>query len=129
MTSVPPRPPLHVAVVADNPETVGDLHEYLTDAGIAVDPTRALRAAADLAASVSAVVMFPDDYEETAVMANIAALRSARPRLLILLVTSAPQRLGSAAGPDGETTQPLLLPKPAFGWSILEVVRAHAAVS
>ena len=121
---MPPR--LFVTVVADNPETVGGLHEYLSEAGIVVDPSRALRGADAIPASVSAVVVFPDDYDGMQVVANVTSLRTARPRVLIVLVTSSPQRIELALALDGRTTPPLVLPKPAFGWSILDVIRAHA---
>lgn len=117
--------PVHVTVVADNPATVGDLHAYLEGAGMSVDPSRSLPDSSALPPAASAVVLFPDDYERTAVAASVRALRAARPRLLLVLVTSAPHRLGSAAEPDGETATPLVIPRPAFGWTILEVIRAH----
>jgi len=117
--------PARVLVVAANHETVGELQDYLSTAGVIVGATSVLPIARALPPRLSAVVMFPDDYDEKAVTENLGALRTARPRLLVLLVTSAPQRLGPAAGPSGAATIPLILPKPAFGWSILDAIRAH----
>jgi hypothetical protein len=121
-----PHPLLSVAVVADNPETLDGLHGYLSGAGVSSHATRVLGRSASFPADLSAIVIFPDELDAADVVARVAELRRARPRLLVVLVTSAPQRFFVAVQPDGRSLLPIVLPKPAFGWSILDAVRAHA---
>jgi hypothetical protein len=73
----------------------------------------------------SVVVIFPDEFDENVVVENVASLRAAHPRLLILLITGASLRYHSALVPEGRSVPPLVLPKPAFGWSILDAIRAQ----
>jgi hypothetical protein len=74
------------------------------------------------------MVLFPDDFGPSDVEARLLALRRARPKLLIVVVTRAPQNLGAALVPDGRSVLPLVLPKPAFGWTILDAIRARTNV-
>ena len=117
---------LHVAVVADNPETIDALHAYFSQAGVASNGKRTLSDANRMAPATTALVLFPDDFDARDIVTFITSLRSARPKLLILLVTGTPQSFRSALGPDGHSLPPMVLPKPAFGWTILDALRAHA---
>jgi len=117
---------LYVTVISDNPETIDGLHGYLSRAGVASRAIRALRDASTIPPSAIAVVIFPDEFGRNDVVASINALRAARPRLLILIVTSAPQHFRSVLKPDGRSLPPIALPKPTFGWTILDAIRAHA---
>lgn len=116
----------YVAVVADNPQTLEDLHSYFAQVGVTSNGTRELDSAALLPAGGTALVLFPDDFEQADVKVAILALRRARPKLLIVLVTGAPQHLGTALAPDGHSLLPLVLPKPAFGWTILDAIQGRA---
>jgi len=122
----PPTKPSCVAVVADNQQTLDNLHSYFTRVGIASTGARELGDAVAVPSGVASLVLFPDDFEQRAVEAFILTLRSLRPKLLILLVTSTPQRLGTAVEPDGSSVPPLVLPRPAFGWTILDAIRGRA---
>ncbi len=51
----------------------------------------------------------------------IAELRTRRPRALRVLVTSHPRRFHDLATPESD----VIVPPPAWGWKILDVVRAH----
>ena len=46
---------------------------------------------------------------------------------LIVLVTKNPQTFRDQMNPDGSSLLPVVVPKPAFGWAILDAIRAHAA--
>ena len=116
----------YVTVVADNPQTLDDLYSYFTQVGVTSNGTRELDSAALTPAGGTALVLFPDDFAQTDVEAAILALRRARPKLLIVLVTGAPQHLGTALAPDGRSLLPLVLPKPAFGWTILDAIQGRA---
>ena len=126
MPSRPRTRPLHVTVVSNNAETLQRLLAYFDESGVPTAGTRALRDLSTIAPTTTAVVLFPDDYPERDVSATVTALRRARPRVLLLVVTREPQRFASTLTPDERSTAPLVLPKPSFGWSILDAIRAHA---
>lgn len=116
----------YVTVIADNSETLNGLNVYLSRAGVALHSTRNLRDARIVPPAVNAVVIFPDEYPLDDALATITALRLTRPQLLIVIVTSAPQHFGSAVAPAGGLLPAIVLPKPAFGWTMLDAIRAHA---
>jgi len=115
--------PSYVAVVAENHQTLADLDSYFSRVGIASDGTRELRAPSAIARAATALVLFPDDYRAEDAQKFVLALRRARPKLLLVLVTSSPRTFDTAIEPDGRTTLPIVLPKPAFGWTILDAIR------
>ena len=118
-----------VTIVSTNAATLADLQRYLSGSGIeaevlaAIDPAR-------VSAASTAVVLFPDDYPAEAGGRFVEALRHARPRVLVMAVTREPERLAALSllgGDDAaESVAPLVLPKPSFGWSIVDAIRAHA---
>ena len=129
MATAPSSTSIHVTVIADSPETIDGLHGYLDGAGVESHAGRTLRDAKMVPLKSTAVVIFPDEFAVDDVVTSITSLRAARPRLLILLVTGAPQRFRPALEPDGRSLPPVVLPKPAFGWTILDAIRAHASSS
>jgi hypothetical protein len=119
-------PPLHVTVVGDNARTIESLREYLTAAGVDFQSMRRLpENTADLALG-DAVVIFPDEFETQTVLETVEAMQREHPKLQLLLVTSLPQRYQAQAVIDG-AQPPMLLPKPAFGWAILDAIRASSS--
>jgi hypothetical protein len=107
-------PGLDVNIVANNATTIASLRIYLTNAGILTHEFDALPAT--IASGTTAVVVFPDELDPDGVVPWIEA--TARPDLLMVLITGSPQRF--------RTTGAVVLPKPAFGWAILDAIRAHA---
>jgi hypothetical protein len=118
--------PLLVTIIAESRETIDGLHSYLQGAGVSSRCTRALGDVAKVPPSATAVVLFPDEFDEREVLTRLRALRAQRPRALLVLVTSTPQRWSPALERDGRSLSPVVLPKPAFGWSILDAIREHA---
>lgn len=120
------RPSLpRVAVVSKNRETVDGLHAYFTRAGVMAQAMRSLTDARAFAPPTAAVVIFPDDLQGPDVLAALDRLREAKPASLVVLVTAEPRRFSAlASAPDAHV---VVLPKPAFGWTILDAIRAHAA--
>jgi len=114
----------HVAVIADNPQTLANLDSYFKRLGVTSSGSRSLEGDAAIPSSATALVLFPDDYESSAVEHLVTTLRRTRPKLFLVLVTSAPQHFGGATQPDGRTVPPLVLPRPAFGWTILDAIRS-----
>lgn len=121
----PPKP-TYVTVVADNPQTLDGLDVYFKGAGVASNCTHRLQDVSMVPPAATAVVLFPDDFHRGEVTTTIVSLRRARPKLLLVVVTGAPQHLGAALEPDGHSVPPLVLPKPAFGWTILDAIRGRA---
>jgi len=122
---LPPASRSHVTLIADNPETLDGLQAYLAGVGVASRTTRVLRDAALILPGSSAVVLFPDDFALKDVERRLASLRASRPELLIVLVTSLPGHFHTALAADERSLTPVVLPKPAFGWVILDAIRAH----
>lgn len=116
---------LEIAIVADNPETLEALSRYLEGAGLRAHALKRLKPSALAAMPLAAVVLFPDELPTKAVRSAITGLQAARPRTLILLVTSNPQDY-AVTEPGGSSLLPVTVPKPAFGWVILDALRAHA---
>jgi hypothetical protein len=112
--------PRTVTIVAANRETRDGMRTYLERAGLRA------RAVAHMDQSVlrdpprTAVVIFPDELVVETVLAAMALLRKARPRLLSLIVTRDPSRFADMPG------RTVVLAKPAWGWSILETIRRLA---
>jgi DNA-binding NtrC family response regulator len=125
MQPTQPKPrPLHVAIVSKNAETLEGLEAYLRGAGVLTSSTRAIARAAELGASASALVLFPDDYTWDGAVAALTKCRTQNPRAPLVLVTRTPQRFEALAGPDdGALT--VVVPKPAWSWTILDAIRAH----
>lgn len=120
--------PTFVTIVSKNPETLDGLQDYLGRAGI---PSRCTRAAHDFAAvatdHTTVVVLFPDEFAEKSVLALVAELRRRRPHLLTLLITRAPNRFQAIfSAHDARSPLPVVLPKPLFGWVILDAIRGQA---
>jgi len=126
-----PAPAAHrdaasVTIVSDNPETLDGLETYLQRAGVVTRSTRKIARAVELTAVFSAaVVIFPDDFGLAAVADALTDLGAQRPKTLIVLVTCAPKRFARASQSLGATT--IVVPRPAWGWTILEAIREHWA--
>jgi hypothetical protein len=121
--------PAYVTIVSRNPETLDGLQQYLGRAGIPSRTTRALTNLTEVAPDhATATVIFPDDFDEEAVLARVSVLRRKRPGLLILLITRAPNRIRSAlVDDDPGLPMPTVLAKPLFGWLILDAIRGQSA--
>jgi hypothetical protein len=115
-----------VQVVADSPRTIDGLRHYLTEAGVTSHVTRELLGAGAVPPEITAVVLFPDEFETEVVQTTLLDWRSARPELLVVVVTTTPQAYRAALAPDGRSYPPVVLPKPAFGWTLLDSIRGHA---
>jgi hypothetical protein len=115
----------HVTIVSANPDTLDGLEAYLQRAGALTNGTRRIECIADVTPPAStAVLLFPDDFDAAVVAAALATLRAKRPTTLPVLVTKEPRRF--ARLPSAERgVAPLLVPKPVWGWMILDAIRAR----
>ena len=115
-----------MTIVSANPETLDGLQSYLGGAGVPSHCTRALLDLEMVAPQcATAAVIFPDDFDDGVVLALVRTLRRIRPRLLSLIVTREPRRFHDVVQADGRSLPPIVLPKPSFGWDILDAIRAH----
>jgi hypothetical protein len=120
---------LSVCLVARNASTIGDLRAYLEAAGVGCRVARKpCRHAADAAV---AVVVFPDDHPDRSRAAIVERLR--RSHRIAVVVTRDPQRYRTGTGDgDARGSEPggaVILPRPAFGWEILDALRGRLAES
>jgi hypothetical protein len=122
--SRPKEDPLHVAIVSRNSGTLDGLETYLQGAGVTTHGTRRIERSAVVGAGASALVVFPDDFSWGAVVSALTESRRRNPRALPLVITCSPQRFEALTWRD-EGAIPLLVPKPAWGWTILDAIRAH----
>ena len=53
-------------------------------------------------------------------------LRRERPHLLTVLITRVPHRFRSVLYTDNRSRTPIVLPRPSFGWDILDALRDHS---
>jgi hypothetical protein len=116
------RSSVHVTIVAASAETLDGLQTYLSLAGLGARGTRRL---GDFGrAPCTAVVLFPDEFSVRDVLRELARLRRDHPRVLPLLVTREPQRFVDGAASKGSGPAPIVIPKPAWGWTILDAIRS-----
>lgn len=110
-----------VVIVSTNPDTRDGLQSYLRGAGVTVHPLHNLDEFSRRADNnIDALVLFPDDFRWESVLAAIAELAERHPAALPVLVTARPQRFENLAD-----TNMLVVPRPVWGWKILDAIRAH----
>jgi len=110
----------HVAIVAVNAETRGDLVRYLREAGVDARADKSLK----VPPTCEVAVVFPDEYETRVVVRELARLRKQRPGLRVVIVTRDP-RAFEDAGASSHREPAIVIPKPAWGWKILDAVRGQ----
>lgn len=114
-----------MAIVSSNPETLDALQEYLGNAGFACHTARAVHDLTMTAPkSICSAIIFPDDFANLDVLECLRQFQKQRPKLLAVLVTREPNRYRAAGALDGKSLA--VLPRPSFGWEILDAIRAHA---
>jgi hypothetical protein len=117
-------PRLHAAIVSSSRETLAGLEAYLRRAGLTTSSTRRIERSGELAKNASAIVLFPDDFDRDAVLSALDECRRKNGTAVRVLVTRTPRSFETLAWPEGAPS-PLLIPKPAWTWTILDVIRAH----
>jgi len=115
------RATVYVTIVASRAETLDGLQTYLSLAGLGARGTRRLD---DFwREPCTAVVLFPDEFLVKDVLRELARLRREQPRVLSILITREPQRYVDSVGVEGAGLAPIVIPKPAWGWTILDAIR------
>lgn len=122
---ISPKTVPHVAIVSGEPDTVRGLRAYFERAGVPAEPAPVPLRVEALPERTTTIVMFPDDLDPHEVQESIARVQAARPEVLLIVVTSAP-RAFERSGDGSARSEIVVLPRPAFGWTILDAVRARA---
>jgi hypothetical protein len=120
-----PDPERMVLVVSGNPETLDGLHDYFSQTGIASSSRRTLNPLAEVAAPIRALVVFPDDFPSHEVAAYLSLLRTRRPDLTLVVISKEPALYAEMKALDGHPLGAIVLPRPAFGWTIVDALRPH----
>jgi hypothetical protein len=118
------RDAIRVAIVSANRETLDDLQGYLRGVGVEARCGRSLGIVEELASTVVALVVFPDDFLRQKVVHALGAIVELRPRLLAILVTRDPQRYSNDLPDSGQI---LVVPRPVWAWTVYEAIRPHLA--
>ena len=122
----PTAKPLFVTIVSNHEKTIRELETYLRGAGVAANGTRAVERVLEMTPpSSTAVVLFPDEYLHTGVRSALDALHRERPEILVVIVTNEPRRFERRSRTTAQDALPLVIPKPAWAWTILDAVRAR----
>lgn len=115
--------PQQVTIVSANPETLGGLQSYLQSAGVAARGTRRLEDCSEMTAPFTvAIVLFPDDFSTESILRTVHEVGARGPSILRLLVTGHPKVFEVLAK---ECEQVVVVPRPVWGWAILDAIRAH----
>jgi hypothetical protein len=113
-----------VTIVASSSETLDGLKDYLLRAGLGARGSHDLGAAHS--EPCSALVLFPDGFSLDAVRDALERLRREKPGVLSLVITGEPERYGPLARTEGLGRPPIVMPRPAWGWMILDAIRGAA---
>jgi len=119
------KEPLSVTIVSDKPETLDGLRVYLRQAGVDAHGTRQLDTTESGGLAPSAVVFFPDEFGIDDVVCEVTRLRRERPHVVSVIVTREARRFAEAFDDDEADPAPIVIPKPAWGWTILDAIRGR----
>jgi hypothetical protein len=115
-----------VTVVSKNRGTLQGLETYLRGAGVEVTSTGAIERLVDMTLpSAAAVILFPDEYGLKIAAGALATLKKLRPRVLAVVVTNEPRDFEDDGHEPDRVASLLVMPKPAWAWTILDAVRAR----
>jgi hypothetical protein len=118
-----------VIVLSNNAETLKGMNRYFTQTGIASLSRQTLNPLAELASTIHALVVFPDDFAAHAALSYLSMVRTRRPDLSVVIVTKSPATYTTMTSTDGHPLDAIVLPRPAFGWTILDAfVRPQSPV-
>jgi hypothetical protein len=109
-------------VVCDDDDTLIRLRDYLVRAGV---ETRATRRLADAWGQPSSecIVLLPDDFNAGDVTDGLEQVLSRAPSPFVIIISAGPRLYEPLIESLGNRESVLLLPKPVWGWTILDLLR------
>ena len=88
-------------------------------------PARSGEAAfSELGLQLLAHTLLGETAKKDADIGALEALKKLRPEVLVVIVTNDPRRFGDVGGED-PAAGPLVMPKPAWAWTIMDAVRTR----
>jgi hypothetical protein len=111
-------------VISASSETLDELSAYLSRAGVSSESRSAANPLAELPMSARVVVVFPDDFPGHEIGTYLSLVGARRPELALVIVTRNATAYAALRTPDGRPLPATVLPRPAFGWTLLDVIRA-----
>jgi hypothetical protein len=116
--------PSQVMIVSRNIHTSMDLRSYFSQRGISTTATDRFDALASRT-PCTAVVVFPDEFPMSGVASSIVDLTERFPRAWVVVVTrhTADFHAISASVSARNRCRLLVLPRPAWGWDLLDRIR------
>jgi hypothetical protein len=113
-----------VLVLSHSSETLDGLTAYFERAGVSCESRRVVNPLARLPVATRALVMFPDDFPSHEIANFLAVMGARRPDLVLVIVTRNAAAYTGLRASTGQLLNATVLPKPAFGWTILDLIRA-----
>jgi len=110
-------------IVCDDAELLTQLCDYLIRAGVPVRGTRRL-GDAWLRGGSEALVLLPDDFDAGEVTDGLSRLLSLARCPLVIVITAGPRLYEPLVEGFGSPESVVLMPKPVWGWTILDLLRA-----
>lgn len=117
-----------ITIVSNNQETLDGVQLYLRRVGARAHGASRLDETDDTCAEADAILLFADDYPQTAAFRAFAHMRAAHPRTLVVVVT---EDVGAFARSWGEDDggRVVVLRRPAWGWMLVDAIRSAAPAS
>jgi hypothetical protein len=111
-----------VLIVSRNTATAQSLHEYFAERGVGASMKDTMNALDD--GRITAVVAFPDEFPEHSATEGIVRLAGRFANAWLVIVTRDVVRFeGLAAAMDeGDRGRWFVLPRPSWGWALLDRV-------
>jgi hypothetical protein len=121
-----PSPP--TLVVCDDDDTLIRLRDYLVRAGVETRATRRLGDAWGRPAS-ECIVLLPDDFNAGEVTDGLVQLLSSASSPFVIVVTADPRLYEPLIESLGNRESVVIMPKPVWGWTILDLLRQRGTTS
>lgn len=114
---------LSITLVTADGRMLAELSRYLQTAGVFVRPVPILGGTLQVPRYDDAIVVFADEFASREMLALVGALSADDRSPLLVLVTSNLARYAEL-GVAEPRKRVVILPRPAWGWSIVDAVRA-----
>lgn len=111
-------------VVCDDDGTLLRLRDYLVRVGFSVLATRSLEHAWREAQRCAALVLMADDFDTGEVAAGLLRMLATPPNPFVIIVSSMRQQFEAVALFERPGSL-VIIPKPAWGWTIVDLLRGR----